>query len=139
MVSIGAYKTLELSSIGRYRILAFTARDLTCAGSLSAGCLVRLCNDVTPQYPAGVVELLILYPSRPDRFEWVDLPGCVKRDAEMRTFGATEEVYSKYGVNSEKGAVVVVRPDGYVGIICAIEDIEGLMRYMDDCLVRVGN
>lgn len=91
-----------------------------------------------PQYPAGVLELLILYPPRENRFEWVDLPRCVKRDAEMRIFGATEEVYNKYGVDTTRGAVVVVRPDGYVGTICAIGDGEGLTSYLDDCLVRVG-
>ncbi|OBT41567.1 hypothetical protein VE00_09161 [Pseudogymnoascus sp. WSF 3629] len=127
----------ELSSIGRYRILVFTARDLACTGSSSADCLVQLCDSIMPQYPAGVLELLILYPPRENRFEWVDLPKCVKRDAEMRTFGANEEVYNKYGVDTTRGAVVVVRPDGYVGTICAIEDDEGLTSYLDDCLVRV--
>jgi len=139
VLSIATNEMLELSSIGRYRILVFTARDLTCTGGRSANCLVRLCASIIPQYPAGVLELLILYPPRENRFEWVDLPSCVKRDAEMRTFGATEEVYNKYGVDATRGAVVVVRPDGYVGIICAIEDGEGLTRYLDECLVRVGN
>jgi phenol 2-monooxygenase len=138
ILSIATNEMLELSSIGRYRILVFTARDVTCTGGSSADCLVRLCDSIMPQYPAGVLELLILYPPRENRFEWVDLPRCVKRDAEMRTFGATEEVYNKYGVDTTRGAVVVVRPDGYVGIICAIEDGEGLTRYLDDCLVRVG-
>jgi hypothetical protein len=55
---------LELSSIGRYRILVFTAQDLTCGGSPSGDCLVRICDFITLQYPAGSVELLILYPPR---------------------------------------------------------------------------
>jgi phenol 2-monooxygenase len=128
---------VELSSIGRYRILVFTARDLTYTGGSSADCLVQVCDSIIPQYPTGVLELLILYPPREIRFEWVDLPKCVKRDAEMRIFGATEEVYKKYGVDTARGAVVVVRPDGYVGTICAIEDGEGLTSYLDNCLVRV--
>lgn len=135
---IVANEVLELSSIGRYRILVFTAQDLTCAGNSSAECLMRLCDSTISLYPAGVVELLILYPPREERFEWIDLPKCVKRDAEMRTFGATEVVYNKYGVDTRKGAVVVVRPDGYVGTICAVEDHEGLTTYFDECLVRVG-
>lgn len=134
---IATNETLELSSIGRYRILVFTARDVACTGGSSADYLVQLCDSIMPQYPAGVLELLILYPPRENRFEWVDLPKCVKRDAEMRIFGATEEVYNKYGVDTTRGAVVVVRPDGYVGTICAIEDGEGLTSYLDDCLVRV--
>lgn len=62
----------------------------------------------------------------------------MKRDAEMRTYCATEHVYVKYGVAIDSGAVVVVRPDGYVGTICALGDGEGLKRYLDTCLVRVG-
>jgi phenol 2-monooxygenase len=136
---IAANITLELSSIGRYRILVFTPQDLTTTGSPSADYIVRLCDSIVPQYPAGVVELLILYPPRKDRFEWVDLPKCVKRDAEMRVFGVTQEVYNKYGVRAASGAVAVVRPDGYVGTVCAINDDEGLLRYLDNCLVRVGS
>lgn len=37
----------------------------------------------------------------------------------MRTYGVTkkENAYDVYGVSKDKGAVVVVRPDGYVGTI----------------------
>ncbi|KAH6720084.1 putative phenol monooxygenase [Leptodontidium sp. MPI-SDFR-AT-0119] len=126
----------EMPSTGRYRILAFTDRHLTCTGNPSADCLVQLCDSIIPQYPAGVLELLILHPPRKQRFEWVDLPPCIKRDAEMRTFIAGEEVYSRYGVDIGRGAVVVVRPDGYVGTVCAVDDLETLVRYLDCCLVR---
>lgn len=125
-----------MPSTGRYRILAFTDRHLTCTGNPSADCLVQLCDSIIPQYPAGVLELLILHPPRKQRFEWVDLPPCIKRDAEMRTFIAGEEVYSRYGVDIGRGAVVVVRPDGYVGTVCAVDDLETLVRYLDCCLVR---
>lgn len=79
----------------------------------------------------------MLYPPHQERFEWVDLPKCVKRDAEMKTFEAAEEVYAKYGVEPLKGAVVVVRPDGYVGTVCAMGDEMALTEFLDGCLVRV--
>lgn len=50
------------------------------------------------------------------RFEWTDIPRSVKRLAEMRTYGiAKEDAYEVYGVSKDKGAVIVIRPDGYVG------------------------
>lgn len=55
----------------------------------------------------------------------------------MKTFEASEEAYAKYGVDPARGAVLVVRPDGYVGTVCAIEDGEALTEYLDGCLVRV--
>ena len=53
-------------------------------------------------------------------------------------------MYERWGVDRERGAVVVVRPDGYVGIVgkCDKEPdvakVEGLLRgYLDRVLVRV--
>jgi phenol 2-monooxygenase len=136
-LSIRTNNMLELSSIGRYSILLFTTQDLISPTGSSATCLVRLCDSTIPQYPKGALRLLILYPPLKKRFEWAELPACVKRDAEMTTFVATEEVYNKYGVNPARGVVAVVRPDGYVGTMCAIEDSEGLTQYLDHCLVRI--
>jgi phenol 2-monooxygenase len=37
----------------------------------------------------------------------------------MRTYGMSkkEDAYEVYGASKDKGAVVVIRPDGYVGTI----------------------
>ena len=53
------------------------------------------------------------------RFERTDIPRSVKRLAEMRTYSVArkEDAYEIYGVSKGKGAVIVVRPDGYVGTI----------------------
>ena len=37
--------------------------------------------------------------------------------------------YEKYGIDKEKGAVVVVRPDGYVGIVAPYESIDDVRDY----------
>lgn len=50
------------------------------------------------------------------------------------------DAYTKYGVDREKGCVVAVRPDQYVGWIGELEDFEGLQGYFEGCLVlRGGN
>lgn len=37
--------------------------------------------------------------------------------------------YDAYGIDKTKGAVVVVRPDGYVGIVAPFEDVGDLDAY----------
>lgn len=37
--------------------------------------------------------------------------------------------YDTYGIDSVKGAIVVVRPDGYVGVVASIDNIADLDAY----------
>lgn len=39
-----------------------------------------------------------------------------------------ESIYADFGIGSE-GAVVVVRPDGYVGLVTSLHDIQALADY----------
>ncbi|KAK8060691.1 FAD binding domain-containing protein [Apiospora saccharicola] len=45
---------------------------------------------------------------------------------EPDVYGAFTDVYAKYGVDREKGCLVVCRPDQHVGFIGALEDVPGL-------------
>lgn len=45
------------------------------------------------------------------------------------------DAYEKYGVNPERGAVVAVRPDQYVGWVGDLEDFGDLEKYFEGCLV----
>ncbi|THH26983.1 hypothetical protein EUX98_g7209 [Antrodiella citrinella] len=38
--------------------------------------------------------------------------------------------YERYGIDPERGAVVVVRPDGYVGIVAPLEGVKGIQEYL---------
>ncbi|OCL11154.1 hypothetical protein AOQ84DRAFT_199228 [Glonium stellatum] len=44
--------------------------------------------------------------------------------------------YENYGVDKERGCVVVLRPDQYVGYIGDFEDVEDLETYFDGVLVK---
>lgn len=44
--------------------------------------------------------------------------------------------YEKYGVEAEKGAVVIVRPDQYVAKVLRLEDGEGVERFFEGCLLE---
>ncbi|KZT25320.1 hypothetical protein NEOLEDRAFT_1169502 [Neolentinus lepideus HHB14362 ss-1] len=44
-------------------------------------------------------------------------------------------VYDKYGIGSE-GAIVVIRPDGYVGVVAPLNDVTDLERYFSGFSVK---
>lgn len=44
---------------------------------------------------------------------------------------ALEDAYSTYGVDPARGALVVFRPDGYVGDVASLNDIQRV-----DCYLR---
>ena len=44
--------------------------------------------------------------------------------------------YKYFGLDPEGGAVVAVRPDGYIGFIAPLEGVEDLMGYFDRFLTR---
>ncbi|OTA97873.1 hypothetical protein M434DRAFT_7501 [Hypoxylon sp. CO27-5] len=45
------------------------------------------------------------------------------------------DAYTNYGVDKERGCVVVARPDQHVAWIGELEDFEDLQRYFEGCLV----
>lgn len=47
---------------------------------------------------------------------------------------AIDDAYATYGINPKKGAIVAVRPDGYVGAIAALEDTERVKNYIGRCV-----
>ncbi len=70
---------------------------------------------------------------------WKDIPDVVKTNAEMSFYNGTklENAYGIYGVSPEKGAVAVVRPDGYIGVIASLVETERLSNYLKGCLREV--
>lgn len=45
-----------------------------------------------------------------------------------------EDAYKIFGVAHEKGAIAVVRPDGYIGTIAGLGDVERVRQYLKRCL-----
>jgi phenol 2-monooxygenase len=73
------------------------------------------------------------------RFEWTHLPCCTKELAEMKTYGLAkrEDAYEIYGIPKEDGAFVVVRPDGYVGMLGRLDTPGVVEAYFEGCLSRI--
>lgn len=91
-----------------------------------------------PLFPSGIVELVVLHTFVKRSFEWTDIPRCIKEAAEMNFHGPVEEgLYDTYGVDPERGALVVVRPDGVVGAVSSMSDTMEVESYLSQCLVRI--
>ena len=57
----------------------------------------------------------------------------------MRTYGLAkkEDAYDIYGISKEEGVIAVVRPDGYIGILCRLSAPDAAEDYLSDCLVKI--
>ena len=56
----------------------------------------------------------------------------------MKTYGLAkrEDAYDIYGVPKEDGASVVVRPDGYVGMLGRLDSPGVVESYFEGCLLK---
>ncbi|KAG4421451.1 hypothetical protein IFR04_005401 [Cadophora malorum] len=132
----------DFPSTGRYRLLILTSTDLLTQSSLSYTSLTHT-SSILEAFPPGLIELVVLHPLPSNTFVWKDLPAAVRTYAEMSFYNGTElqDAYSVYGLAKEKGAMVVVRPDGYVGCLGELGE-EGLAKvegYLKGCLRAVGD
>ena len=93
-------------------------------------------SQLVSQFPASVIEQIVLHPALHRSFEWDDIPVCVKQDAEMRFYdgSALDDAYSMYGVDPAKGALAVIRPDGYVGIVVRLDEVVRVEDYLKGCI-----
>ncbi|KAJ6008750.1 hypothetical protein N7522_003766 [Penicillium canescens] len=122
----------DFTSIGRFRILCLTSSDLLDPKGHSAKALTALSGTIS-RFPKSVVEQVVIHPRLSREFMWNDIPREVKEHSEMAFYSGYEmdDVYGIYGVNPAAGAVAVVRPDGYIGIIVSLSDVELAQSYLE--------
>lgn len=128
---------LEMPSTGRYHVLLMASNDLLDKSGASQSAIVSS-MEIIQKFPAGVINPIILHPLK-DRFEWTDLPSCVKTFTEMRTYGLAkkEDAYEIFGVSEDEGLIAVIRPDGYVGMLAPLTGSKLLDAYFRGCLVSI--
>ncbi|OQD83802.1 hypothetical protein PENANT_c015G01154 [Penicillium antarcticum] len=126
----------DFTSIGRFRILCLTSSDLLDPKGVSAKALAGLSGTIS-RFPESVVEQVVIHPRLSRDFVWNDIPREVKEHSEMAFYSGYEmdDVYGIYGVGSATGAVAVVRPDGYIGTIVSLSDVQRVQDYLET-LVR---
>jgi phenol 2-monooxygenase len=128
----------DTPSTGRFRILCLASNDLLDRASVSAKALEAI-TLLANKFPASTIEQIVLHPRLHRAFEWDDIPACVKQAAEMRFYdgSALDDAYNIYGVDSAHGALAVIRPDGYVGIVSQLRDVSRLEQYLTACIRTV--
>ena len=126
----------DFASTGRFRILVLTSSDLLDPQGTSARTLTALGSKVIPRFPQSLIEQVVVHPSLSRDFMWQDLPCELKLHSEMRFYSGYEmdDVYKIYGVDSDKGAIAVVRPDGYVGVTATLDDVQRIEKFLERCL-----
>ncbi|KAJ4138713.1 hypothetical protein NW768_002572 [Fusarium equiseti] len=124
----------EMSPTGRYYLTVFASNDLLDKSGSSQSALQSAIETIS-KFPQGTIHLVVIHPLT-TRFEWTDLPAGVKTLAEMRVYGMTrrEDAYDILGVSRDEGAVAVVRPDGYVGMLAPLEKSDSVEDYLRGCL-----
>lgn len=128
----------DFPSTGRFRLLYLTSTDLLSPSGTSSSSMNAI-SVILTHFPANVVELVVLHALPSNSFVWEDIPRVVKAEAEMRFYNGTElqDAYKTYGVDPEKGAIAVVRPDGYIGTIAELKDTSRISTYLRGCLREV--
>lgn len=142
-------------SDGRYRVVVFAGNisepeqlrrveNLSKVPSLSEYLAQRLdSRGITPQ---DVFDILIVHSANRDDLEVTDLPPLLLKNSDgfdhvfvdnnqSRTWTLTD-AYSKYGINRERGCVVLVRPDRHVTYIGELEDIFELVQLVSSLYVN---
>ncbi|EAW08800.1 putative phenol monooxygenase [Aspergillus clavatus NRRL 1] len=129
----------DFLSTGRFRILCLTSSDLLDPKGVSAHTLTTLGSTVLPRFPPSSIEQVVIHPRLSRTFMWNDLPSEVKKHSEMKFHNGYEldDVYKIYGVDGSQGALAVIRPDGYVGVVAALDDVRRVERYLEGCLRTV--
>lgn len=70
---------------------------------------------------------------------WHDIPHEVKEHSEMSFYSGydLDDVYGIFGVNAAEGALAVVRPDGYVGVTAALNDVGRVQAYLERLIRKI--
>lgn len=148
----------RLKADGRFRIVLFAGAILQpgqqarvkalCAALAAPGSFL---HRVTPpgQPIDSVIEMLTIHSSKRTDSELLrDFPEILHPFDEHSGWDYNKvfvddasyhegfgDAYENYGVDKERGCVVVARPDQYVGWVGELEDVKALEAYFEGCLI----
>ncbi|KAE8330329.1 FAD binding domain-containing protein [Aspergillus sergii] len=129
----------DLPSNGCFRVLCFTSTDLLDSTGKSAQALCHLSSTTLPRFPSSTIEQLVIYPAPLDAFEWEHIPHGIRYWSEMRFYNGYEvnDAYAIYGLDPAKGALAIVRPDGYIGVVGMLTDLDRIDHYLGGCIATI--
>ncbi|KAK4175404.1 putative phenol 2-monooxygenase [Triangularia setosa] len=142
----------RLCATGQFRMMIF-AGDIADPGRLKrlhdvgkylgeSKSLKHVTMPESGQQP--LVEVLIVHCAGRDQLDFLALPEVYRPWSEesgydyWRVFADVESVHDGHGrayerleIDRQIGCTVVVRPDGYVGAVLDVEDVEGVRAYLE--------
>lgn len=122
----------DMPSTGQYRIVVLLPTRFKSAPETGAAVMTYYASTLPGEFARGAVETVVVFPGKRGGLEWTNFPVCVKEVSEWLVLGDhSGETYKTWGVDEAVGALVVVRPDGYVGVVAALEEAsEGVVAYL---------
>ncbi|EIN03849.1 hypothetical protein PUNSTDRAFT_77498 [Punctularia strigosozonata HHB-11173 SS5] len=120
----------------RFKILVFTGHDLGPARTLAER-LEPALSELTPRDKSvqDVFDILSIVQGKKEEVEYTQVPPMLRSHWSKVLLDDTDLTgkiggngYETYGITSS-GAIVVVRPDGYVGFVSALDEVERLSLY----------
>ncbi|KAI5290563.1 hypothetical protein KEM54_001173 [Ascosphaera aggregata] len=124
----------DFPSNGRFRILCLTSDDVLDCNGTSSRAINALNADILETFPSTLLELVVLHPQLPRTFHWHEINPIIKQRAEMTFHGPLDDAYTIYGVSPKTGALPVIRPDGYIGVLATLDDTERVKSYIARCI-----
>lgn len=149
----------RLLSDGRYRILFFTPGPKHPNSYMKkfGDYLARPDSFVKQHTPesahiSSVIDTVLIHPNKREEIEWDEFPMAFRsRDEDGRmdywSIFADEpsyhkghgKIFEKFGIDPEKGAFIVTRPDGYVSLVTETSDagVKEIEQFFDGCMTKL--
>ncbi|KAJ6504194.1 FAD binding domain-containing protein [Mycena vitilis] len=139
LVRAADFRPVELQDLlpsnTRFKLLVFTGAVAALDGL--AGDLKSILQKV-----GEAVEVVSIVSSIRSSFSFMDLPAVLRPHwskvlYDERDLRGTQggNAYAAFGIDPHGGAIVCVRPDGYVGMVAPLEDIDAVARYFASFMV----
>ncbi|KAJ6466923.1 FAD binding domain-containing protein [Mycena sanguinolenta] len=118
-----------------FKLLVFTGDTATAA-------LGADLQEIVDQFATKVELICIMSPVKPADFCFMDLPGVLRPHwtkvlSDEKDLRGTQggNAYAAYGIDPHAGALVCVRPDGYVGMVVPLDEASNIVSYFMSFMV----
>ncbi|KAJ7696431.1 FAD binding domain-containing protein [Mycena rosella] len=133
LVCVADFRPAELQDLlpsdARFKLLVFTgaAKALDTVGAAVGDLTVRFGRavDVISILPYRQRDFTFMALPLPLRSHWSKVL-CDEKDMRGRQGGSA---YAAFGIDPQAGAIICVRPDGYVGMVAPLEEVDSIAAY----------
>ncbi|KAI0675863.1 FAD binding domain-containing protein [Trametes maxima] len=138
-----------LPSDARFKVLVFTGNILDTAQAARVKALAEELDRPESFYhrfghgdPSKVFDVLSISAAKKQDVNYTDLPPLFRQhwskvllddtDLYARVGGGG---YEAYGIDAQRGAIVVIRPDGYVGVVAPLDGAKDVVAYFESFMI----